>query len=42
MLAKITAMPNVQCIAHWIANIAIADVASMPVINPAYFIIHSF
>lgn len=39
MLAKITAMPNVQCIAHCIANIATADVASMPVINPAYFIL---
>ena len=39
MLAKITAMPDVQCIAHWIANIATADVASTPMITPVYFIL---
>lgn len=39
MLAKITAMPNVQCIAHWIANIATHIVASTPIIAPVFFIL---
>ena len=42
MMAKITDIPNVQCIAHWIANIATHIVATIPVIIPAYFIMFIF